>query len=214
MKRKQIIKIIFLSLVLLVGTASFTSYVNNSLAKYHTTEKIVEQIDLQKTKLTSEVIKGELLEKLDINILDIQFSTEGKIDRGTDSFFGLFKNIKHVKFYGIAKYSLDINQLKEEQVRVNENDIIIYLPKPTVEVEILEKLTEFKNEKGALMLSDVQCSPEEMNYLTIQAKENILGKALLKENIEEATKKAEEKIEKIISTLTKEKKNIKIIFTE
>lgn len=213
MKRKQIVKIIFLSLILLVGVGSFGGYVNNKMAKYHTTGERIEQIDLQEVKLTSEVIRGELLEKLDINILDVQFSTEGKIDKGTNSFFGLFKNVKHMKFYGRASYSLNINNLKEEQVRVNESDIMIYLPKPTVEVEVLEKLTEFKDEKGALMLSDIQCSPEEMNYLIIQAKEGILNKALQEENILEATRRAEEKIVQIISTLTKQQKNIKIIWS-
>lgn len=212
MKKRKILTIIALALLV---TASFQTgkMIANKLSKSHTVQQIQTEINQKEVNLTGETVAKELIDKLELQVLDIQFSTNGKIDKGSNSLFGIFKNVKHIKFYGNARYSIDFTLLKTEQVRVNENDIKIYLSKPVVDVDIHEKMTEFKDEKGALVFGDLECTPEEMVYLTSQAKENIYNEAMKSENINEATSRAEEKVKEVISLLTKNNYKIEIIWT-
>lgn len=212
LKGKNLLRAIVVALIIFIGGGIVAGYVNNKLAKPHTIQQIEKNIDIQDFTLDKEVVVEKLVEELDLNILDMQLSTQTSIEKGSDSFFGLFKNTKHIKFYANVNYSLDLASLSDEQVRVIDNDITIWLSKPSVEVNINENMTEFKDEQGALILGDLVTTPEEMTYVTSKAKENVIAKALSEENMNEAMNRSEEKITEVINKLTKQNVNIKIIW--
>lgn len=212
LKGKNLFKAIVVALIIFIGGGITAGYVNNKLAKPHTIQQIEKSINIQQFTLNKEVIVEKIVEELDLNILNMQLSTQSSIEKGSDSFFGLFKNNKHIKFYGNVNYSLDLASLSNEQVRVVDNDITIWLSKPNVDVSINENMTEFKDEQGAFILGELYTTPEEMTYITAKAKENIMAKALSEENMNEAIKRSEEKITEVINKLTKQNVNIKIIW--
>lgn len=205
---KKTLKILLICGITLSIVGTLSSTVSNYLRPYHKST----DIHINKEEfLTSETIVDELKDNLMLNILDIYMTSNATIDKSPLN-FSWFEKIKEIKFHGRVMYSIDIDKINKDMVKVDGNNITIYMSNPMMNCEIFQDQTEFKSIKGFLTLTDVECTPEEMLSLEQKAKNNMLSEANEYENINAAREKVNSKIEFLISTLTKENYSVKVIW--
>ena len=118
-----------------------------------------------------------------------------------------------IEFSAIGKWIIDFSKITSDNVVINENnkEITIYMSKPIKEIQLLEEETSFGEvKKGIFVFGDIVHTPEEYEGI----KHNIKCQALTKmmDMDEQAEKAASNSIKKIITTITKNNYDIKIIF--
>ena len=118
-----------------------------------------------------------------------------------------------IEFSAIGKWIIDFSKITSDNVVINENnkEITIYLTRPIKEVQLLEEETAFGEvKKGMFVFGDIVHTPEEYENI----KHNIKCEALTKmmDMDEQSEKAASNSIEKIITTVTKNNYDIKIVF--
>ena len=118
-----------------------------------------------------------------------------------------------IEFSAIGKWIIDFSKITSDNVVINENnkEITIYMSKPIKEVQLLEEETAFGEvKKGMFVFGDIVHTPEEYENI----KHNIKCQALTKmiDMDEQAEKAASNSIKKIITTITKNNYDIKIVF--
>lgn len=118
-----------------------------------------------------------------------------------------------IEFSAIGKWIIDFSKITSDNVVINENnkEITIYMSKPIKEVQLLEEETAFGEvKKGMFVFGDIVHTPEEYEGI----KHNIKCQALTKmmDMDEQAEKAASNSIKKIITTITKNNYDIKIVF--
>ena len=118
-----------------------------------------------------------------------------------------------IEFSAIGKWIIDFSKITSDNVVINENnkEITIYMSKPIKEVQLLEEETSFGEvKKGIFVFGDIVHTPEEYESI----KHNIKCQALTKmiDMDEQAEKAASNSIKRIITTVTKNNYDIKIVF--
>ena len=118
-----------------------------------------------------------------------------------------------IEFSAIGKWIIDFSKITSDNVVINENnkEITIYMSKPIKEVQLLEEETAFGEvKKGMFVFGDIVHTPEEYEGI----KHNIKCQALTKmmDMDEQAEQAASNSIKKIITTITKNNYDIKIVF--
>lgn len=209
-KIKKIISMALAGLVILGAIGATARFVNSKLMKPHTISR--ETLDHSEINIGETIVEG-LKEEMKLNILNIYTGTKTTIDQTPIRFFTLFDRVKEVEFKGESRYYLDFSGITDENVRVNENDITLYLPKPTVETNLDLKNTQFRDLKGLMQFGEVELSMEETTQLQTLAEEEMHKKALEDENLNEAKQRAESKVKDLIESITKENHNVKIIWS-
>lgn len=209
-KIKKIISIALAGLVILGAISTTAKFVNERLVKSHTVTN--ETLNHKEITMEKTIVEG-LKEEAKFNILTLYTGTKTTIDQTPVNFFNLFDRIKEVEFKGESKYYIDFSAITDANVRVNENDIILYLAKPTVESHLDLKNTQFRDLKGLMQFGEVELSMEETTQLQTLAEEEIHKVALEEENMREATQRAEDKVKNLIESITKESHNVKIVWS-
>ena len=118
-----------------------------------------------------------------------------------------------IEFSAIGKWIIDFSKITSDNVVINENnkEITIYMSKPIKEVQLLEEETSFGEvKKGIFVFGDIVHTPEEYESI----KHNVKCQALTKmiDMDEQAEKAASNSIKRIITTVTKNNYDIKIVF--
>ena len=118
-----------------------------------------------------------------------------------------------IEFSAMGKWIIDFSKITSDNVAINENnkEITIYLTRPIKEVQLLEEETAFGEvKKGMFVFGDIVHTPEEYESI----KHNIKCQALTKmiDMDEQAEKTASNSIKRIITTITKNNYDIKIVF--
>ena len=118
-----------------------------------------------------------------------------------------------IEFSAMGKWIIDFSKITSDNIVMNENSksITIFLSRPIKEVQLLEEETSFGEvKKGIFVFGDIVHTPEEYENI----KHNIKCQALTKmiDMDEQAEKAASNSIKKIITTITKNNYDIKIIF--
>ena len=120
---------------------------------------------------------------------------------------------QEITFSAIGRYVIDLKTINEDNVVVNENSksITIYIGKPTKMVELLENETKFGEvEKGILVFGNIEYTLEEVEAMKHQVKCDMLVK--MDDLMEQAETAASNSIKRIITTVTKNNYDIKIVF--
>ena len=120
---------------------------------------------------------------------------------------------QEITFSAIGRYVIDLKTINEDNVVVNENSksITIYIGKPIKMVELLENETKFGEvEKGILVFRNIEYTLEEVEAMKHQVKCDMLVK--MDDLMEQAETAASNSIKKIITTITKNNYDIKIVF--
>ena len=118
-----------------------------------------------------------------------------------------------IEFSAMGKWIIDFSKITSDNIVMNENSksITIFLSRPIKEVQLLEEETSFGEvKKGIFVFGDIVHTPEEYENI----KHNIKCQALTKmiDMDEQAEKAASNSIKRIITTVTKNNYDIKIVF--
>ena len=120
---------------------------------------------------------------------------------------------QEITFSAIGRYVIDLKTINEDNVVVNENSksITIYLGKPTKMVELLENETKFGEvDNGLFTWGDIEYTLEDVENMKHQVKCDMLVE--MDSLMEQAEKAASNSIKRIITTVTKNNYDIKIVF--
>ena len=120
---------------------------------------------------------------------------------------------QEITFSAIGRYVIDLKTINEDNVVVNENNksITIYIGKPTKMVELLENETKFGElDNGLFAFGDIEYTLEDVENMKHQVKCDMLVE--MDNLMEQAEKAAGNSIKRIITTVTKNNYDIKIVF--
>ena len=120
---------------------------------------------------------------------------------------------QEITFSAIGRYVIDLKTINEDNVVVNENNksITIYIGKPIKMVELLENETKFgKLDNGLFAFGDIEYTLEDVENMKHQVKCDMLVE--MDSLMEQAEKATSNSIKKIITTVTKNNYDIKIVF--
>ena len=120
---------------------------------------------------------------------------------------------QEITFSAIGRYVIDLKTINEDNVVVNENNksITIYIGKPIKMVELLENETKFgKLDNRLFTFGDIEYTLEDVENMKHQVKCDMLVE--MDSLMEQAEKAASNSIKKIITTVTKDNYDIRIVF--
>ena len=134
---------------------------------------------------------------------------------GSESDSFLFKNKKYINVVGLNKYSIDLNNISEKNIKVVGDNIIIYLKAPEMECELLPEKFTFQEEKGLLAFYDVKLTPEQYNYVIEKARDNCMEAGKTQDYKDMVKNLAEESVNSLIRKITMDNDyTIKLEFIE
>ena len=120
---------------------------------------------------------------------------------------------QEITFSAIGRYVIDLKTINEDNVVVNENNksITIYIGKPIKMVELLENETKFGEvDNGLFTWGDIEYTLEDVESMKHQVKCDMLVE--MDGLMEQAEKATSNSIKRIITTVTKNNYDIKIVF--
>ena len=206
---KGITKLVVSGLIITTGGVCYNlGYNNNTSPPTYKTEIVQTQDDEIKINY-KDIILEELHEEAQLIICSNKMIIPMTFEE--NHWYG--DKTQDIEFSAIGKWIIDFSKITSDNVVINENnkEITIYMSKPIKEVQLLEEETAFGEvKKGMFVFGDIVHTPEEYEGI----KHNIKCQALTKmmDMDEQAEKAASNSIKKIITTITKNNYDIKIVF--
>ena len=209
MMSKGITKLVVGGLIITTGGVCYQlGYSSNISPPTYKTEIVQTQDDEIKINY-KEIIVEELHEESQLIICSNKMIIPMTFEE--NHWYG--DKTQDIEFSVIGKWIIDFSKITSDNVVINENnkEITIYLTRPIKEVQLLEEETSFGEvKKGMFVFGDIVHTPEEYESI----KHNIKCQALTKmmDMDEQAEKSASNSIKRIITTITKNNYDIKIVF--
>ena len=206
---KGITKLVVGGLIITTGGVCYQlGYSSNISPPTYKTEIIQTQDDEVKINY-KEIIVEELHEESQLIICSNKMIIPMTFEE--NHWYG--DKTQDIEFSAMGKWIIDFSKITSDNVIINENnkEITIYMSKPIKEVQLLEEETSFGEvKKGIFVFGDIVHTPEEYENI----KHNIKCEALTKmiDMDEQAEKAASNSIKRIITTVTKNNYDIKIVF--
>ena len=206
---KGITKLIVSGLIITTGGVCYNlGYNNNTSPPTYKTEIVQTQDDEIKINY-KDIILEELHEEAQLIICSNKMIIPMTFEE--NHWYG--DKTQDIEFSAMGKWIIDFSKITSDNIVMNENSksITIFLSRPIKEVQLLEEETSFGEvKKGIFVFGDIVHTPEEYENI----KHNIKCQALTKmiDMDEQAEKAASNSIKKIITTITKNNYDIKIIF--
>ena len=206
---KGITKLVVSGLIITTGGVCYNlGYNNNTSPPTYKTEIVQTQDDEIKINY-KDIILEELYEEAQL----ISCSNKMIIPMTFEENHWYGDKTQDIEFSAMGKWIIDFSKITSDNVVINENnkEITIYMSKPIKEIQLLEEETSFGEvKKGIFVFGDIVHTPEEYESI----KHNIKCQALTKmiDMDEQAEKAASNSIKKIITTITKNNYDIKIVF--
>ena len=206
---KGITKLVVGGLIIATGGVCYNlGYNNNTSPPTYKTEIIQTNDDEVKINY-KEIILEELHEEAQLIICSNKMIIPMTFEE--NHWYG--DKTQDIEFSAMGKWIIDFSKITSDNVVINENnkEITIYLTRPIKEVQLLEDETSFGEvKKGIFVFGDIVHTPEEYEEI----KHNIKCQALTKmiDMDEQAEKAASNSIKRIITTITKNNYDIKIVF--
>ena len=206
---KGITKLVVGGLIITTGGVCYNlGYSSNTSPPTYKTEIVQTQDDEIKINY-KDIILEELHEEAQLIICSNKMIIPMTFEE--NHWYG--DKTQDIEFSAMGKWIIDFSKITSDNVVINENSksITIFLSKPIKEVQLLEEETAFGEvKKGMFVFGDIVHTPEEYEGI----KHNIKCQALTKmiDMDEQAEKAASNSIKKIITTVTKNNYDIKIVF--
>ena len=206
---KGITKLVVGGLIITTGGVCYNlGYNNNTSPPTYKTEIVQTQDDEIKINY-KDIILEELHEEAQLIICSNKMIIPMTFEE--NHWYG--DKTQDIEFSAIGKWIIDFSKITSDNVVINENnkEITIYMSRPIKEVQLLEEETSFGEvKKGMFVFGDIVHTPEEYENI----KHNIKCQALTKmiDMDEQAEKTASNSIKRIITTVTKNNYDIKIVF--
>ena len=206
---KGITKLVVGGLIITTGGVCYNlGYSSNTSPPTYKTEIVQTQDDEIKINY-KEIIVEELHEEAQLIICSNKMIIPMTFEE--NHWYG--DKTQDIEFSAMGKWIIDFSKITSDNVVINENnkEITIYMSKPIKEVRLLEEETAFGEvKKGMFVFGDIVHTPEEYEGI----KHNVKCQALTKmmDMDEQAEKAASNSIKRIITTVTKNNYDIKIVF--
>ena len=206
---KGITKLVVGGLIITTGGICYNlGYNNNTSPPTYKTEIIQTNNDEVKINY-KDIILEELHEEAQLIICSNKMIIPMTFEE--NHWYG--DKTQDIEYYAMGKWIIEFSKITSDNVVINENnkEITIYMSRPIKEVQLLEEETSFGEvKKGIFVFGDIVHTPEEYENI----KHNIKCQALTKmiDMDEQAEKAASNSIKKIITTITKNNYDIKIVF--
>ena len=206
---KGITKLVVSGLIITTGGVCYNlGYNNNTSPPTYKTEIVQTQDDEIKINY-KDIILEELHEEAQLIICSNKMIIPMTFEE--NHWYG--DKTQDIEFSAMGKWIIDFSKITSDNIVMNENSksITIFLSRPIKEVQLLEEETSFGEvKKGIFVFGDIVHTPEEYENIKYNIKCQALTKMI--DMDEQAEKAASNSIKKIITTITKNNYDIKIIF--
>lgn len=171
-----------------------------------TVEKILNATETSITAPVSDIeinfkkaVLGKATEETKLIVMEQELSVESEIVKEGLFEWGVFQKNKTITYFGKAIYTVDLKQLRENDIVVDgeKKTLTIYLPEPEMSELIIDP-NDFslgETNKGILSFGDMKFTLEDAFYIEGQAMDLLEHEAQKEELIESATRIANNKIE-------------------
>lgn len=153
----------------------------------------------------AEAVLGKAKEKSELIVLEQELSVEAEVEKEGLFNWGVFKKNKTVTFNGVALYTVNLKQLRENDIVVNSDRKTVTIYVPEVQLHSINidpegiKLGDTKT--GLLSFGDIKFTLDESFYLLSQGQGSLYEKAEEDECFNKATKAAEKALEDLFGDI-------------
>ncbi len=183
--------IIFLLMILVSAVSAITGYTYGGT-------KIIKVPNNSVEVTFKEAVLGKAEEKNSLIVMEQELSVASTIVKEGLFEWGIFKKNKDITYVGKAIYTLNLNQIRENDIEVDSESktVKIYVPKPQMHDLIIDP-NDFhlgNTEKGLLSFGDIKFTLEEAFYIESQAVESLKKRAEDEKILKDAEKIAGGKV--------------------
>jgi hypothetical protein len=203
MKVRTKLKLVFLLIVICVGSGFYIAYrIFDNSHKATQTWTVPNPSTPSKKFITQETLINQLQQKQELIPLEVDLTERVTLDNSWGT-LDLFKKIQSIYFEGKGIYSLDLSRLYSESASIDnvKKRIAIRIPKPTVKtISIEEQKTKYETpQNGLLRFGEIKMSAEEFQTMVSEAKTRMTEKL----NGDDLYNKAMQSSEEAVSSLVK-----------
>lgn len=146
-----------------------------------------------------KAVMGKATEETKLIVMEQELSVESEIVKEGLFEWGIFQKNKTITYFGKAIYTVDLKQLRENDIVVDgeKKTLTIYVPEPEMSELIIDP-NDFslgETNKGILSFGDMKFTLEDAFYIEGQAMDLLEREAQKEELIQNATRIANNKIE-------------------
>lgn len=154
-----------------------------------------------------EVILGKANEQANLIVIEQELSVQSTLEKTGLFDWGIFKKSKDIIYSGEAIYTVNLNQMRENDVAVDidTKKVTIYIPRPEV-YDLIVDPNDFilgETSKGIFAFGDIKMTLEEAFYIEGQAVSTLKEAAEADELEEKAIETAEKKLEELFQPIAK-----------
>ena len=170
---------------------------------------IVPNINDTSTKfITKDALVSEIREKQDLITMEVDMIEKVVIDNSWGD-LSIFKKVQSVNYFGKGLFTVDLSQIKPENLVVQEDEkrLTIKIPEPIIKaITIDEEKTTYENpENGVFRFGEIKLTAAENQTMVRSVKEKMSKKMLENELYERASKTTEAIVKGLIETITEGK---------
>ena len=170
---------------------------------------IVPNINDTSTKfITKDALVNEIREKQDLITMEVDMIEKVVIDNSWGD-LSIFKKVQSVNYFGKGLFTVDLSQIKSENLVVQEDEkrLTIKIPEPIIKaITIDEEKTTYENpENGVFRFGEIKLTASENQTMVKSVKDKMSKKMLEFELYERASKTTEAIVKGLIETITEGK---------
>lgn len=170
---------------------------------------IVPNINDTSTKfITKDALISEIREKQDLITMEVDMIEKVVIDNSWGD-LSIFKKVQSVNYFGKGLFTVDLSQIKSENLVVQEDEkrLTIKIPEPIIKaITIDEEKTTYENpENGVFRFGEIKLTASENQTMVKSVKDKMSKKMLEFELYERASKTTEAIVKSLIETITEGK---------
>lgn len=196
---------------LLVGLGIFSVCFGTTVALTRKAPQEPQPIVIENTKELKVEVREVKIEEIKDCLQKLQFREYNMSELHTYEPSSKFVKGCNAKYYFDVKVSLDLTNLKNEQIVVNGDNVRIYVKGFGTDVVCLENKTQFSElDNGWFDFKEFKITPEKQNEVIGQLKEVVKDKVILTEQAD-ILNSAEKSMEMLLSKLINRNITVDII---
>jgi len=152
--------------------------------------------------ILKDVIIGRIREKHELITLEADLSQRITIDNSWGS-LGILKKISNINYLGVGSYTMDLANIKLENIEIKDGKIIVNLPEPKIKyINIDENKTVCQDtENGLLRFGQIKLTPAENQKIIETVTEQMALKMKDPEIYDKAIKSSKEAVKSLINQI-------------
>lgn len=197
------IKNIMIIALLCIGIGFFLAYVFFiSPAKNFKDGKVLNPSNISDKIILKDVIIDKIREKHELITMEVDLSQKITIDNSWGS-LEIFKKISNINYIGTGTYTIDLINIKPENIEIKDKTVTLKLSKPEIKyINIDEdKTTCESTENGLLRFGEIKMTTVENQQLHRTVSEKMSVKMKEPELYDKAMKSSKEATKALISQI-------------